>query len=139
MFKLFPDNSLESAGIKIYEGASTGDTVQEAVNKFKDGRESDFIRSLRLMEILMFRSKGIIGLKVELGSSRFNPWAYQFNGDFGLLTEKMKILAIWWNQDTRFIDCLNSTYFYGYKQMARYSLWKYENELSNRGGFQRIS
>ncbi len=30
--------ALESAGIKIYEGASTGDTVQEAVNKFKQGQ-----------------------------------------------------------------------------------------------------
>ena len=30
--------ALESGGIKIYEGASTGDTVQEAVNKFKQGQ-----------------------------------------------------------------------------------------------------
>ena len=29
--------ALESAGITIYEGASTGDTIQEAVNKFKQG------------------------------------------------------------------------------------------------------
>ena len=29
--------ALEGAGIKIYEGASTGDTVREAVNKFKQG------------------------------------------------------------------------------------------------------
>ncbi|MEA3466862.1 MAG: NifB/NifX family molybdenum-iron cluster-binding protein [Thermodesulfobacteriota bacterium] len=29
--------ALESGGIKIYEGASTADTVQEAVNKFKQG------------------------------------------------------------------------------------------------------
>ncbi len=30
--------ALESAGIKMYEGASTGDTVQEAVNKFRQGQ-----------------------------------------------------------------------------------------------------
>jgi len=29
--------ALESAGIKIYEGASPSDTIQEAVNKFKQG------------------------------------------------------------------------------------------------------
>ena len=30
--------ALKNAGITIYEGASTGDTIQEAVNKFKQGQ-----------------------------------------------------------------------------------------------------
>lgn len=35
--------ALESAGIKIYEGASTEDTVQEAVNKFKQGQVNESV------------------------------------------------------------------------------------------------